>query len=105
VLNGAGDSGRRRFTSAHEIGHFVLHHEGCHPERGGVSEARRLAEREAVRKHGPEVARLADRFEVGRKAMLARLRSLGLAERHSEIQRDAADEDGPEKGPRSPQDP
>jgi hypothetical protein len=41
--------------------------------------------REAVREHGPDAARLADRFEVSRKAMQARLRSLGPVERRSEI--------------------
>ncbi len=103
VLNGAGDSGRRRFTIAHEIGHFVLHPERCRPERGGaVNEAERMEEREAdafaaellmpehlvreaVREQGLDVARLADRFEVSRKAMQARLRHLGLAERHSDL--------------------
>jgi hypothetical protein len=103
VLKGAGDSGRRRVTIAHEIGHFVLHAERCRPESGGaVNEAGRREEREAdafaaellmpehlvgeaVREHGPDVARLADRFEVSRQAMQARLRSLSLAERHSEI--------------------
>jgi Zn-dependent peptidase ImmA (M78 family) len=102
VLNGSGDSGRKRFTIAHEIGHFVLHPERCRPERGGaVNEAGRIEEREAdtfaaellmpdhlvreaVREQGLDVARLADRFEVSRKAMLARLRHLGLAERHSD---------------------
>ncbi len=103
VLNGDGVAGRRRFTIAHEIGHFVLHPERCRPERGGaVNEAGRLEEREAdsfaaellmpehlvreaVREHGLDATRLADRFEVSRKAMLTRLRSLGLAERHSDL--------------------
>jgi predicted transcriptional regulator len=103
VLNGSGDSGRRRFTIAHEIGHFVLHPERCRPERGGaVNEAGRVEEREAdafaaellmpenlvrdaIREQGLDVDRLADRFEVSRKAMQARLRHLGLTERHSEL--------------------
>jgi hypothetical protein len=103
VLNGAGDSGRRRFAIAHEIGHFVLHPERRRLESGGaVNEAGRREEREAdafaaellmpehlvreaVREHGPDAARLADRFEVSRKAMQARLRSLGPVERRSEI--------------------
>jgi predicted transcriptional regulator len=103
VLNGSGDSGRRRFTIAHEIGHFVLHPERCRPERGGVvNEAGRMEEREAdafaaellmpenlvrdaIREQGLDVDRLADRFEVSRKAMQARLRNLGLTERHSEL--------------------
>ena len=103
VLNGSSDSGRQRFTIAHEIGHFVLHPERCRPERGGaVNEAGRMEEREAdtfaaellmpdhlvrkpVSEQGLDVARLADRFQVSRKAMLARLRHLGLAERHSDL--------------------
>jgi Zn-dependent peptidase ImmA (M78 family) len=103
VLNGSGDSSRRRFTIAHEIGHFVLHPERCRPERGGgANEAGRMEEREAdtfaaellmpehlvreaVREQGLNVTRLADRFEVSRKAMQARLRHLGLTERHSEL--------------------
>ena len=40
--------------------------------------------REAVREQGLDVARLADRFEINRKAMQTRLRGLGLAERHSD---------------------
>ena len=101
VLNGAGDSSRRRFTIAHEIGHFVLHPERCRPERGGaVNEAGRREEREAdafaaellmperlvreaVREQGLDATRLAERFEVSRKAMQTRLRGLGLLERHS----------------------
>jgi hypothetical protein len=102
VLNGSGDSGRRRFTIAHEIGHFVLHPERCRPERGGaVNEAGRREEREAdafaaellmpehlvreaAREQGPDATRLAERFEVSRKAMQTRLRGLGLLERHSD---------------------
>jgi len=101
--NGAGDSGRRRFAIAHEIGHFVLHPEPRRRERSGaVSEAGNGEEREAdafaaellmpehlvreaVRESGPGVARLADRFAVSRKAMQARLRSLGLAEPHRDV--------------------
>ena len=81
----------------------MLHQERCRPERdGAVDEAGRAEEREAdafaaellmpehlvreaVREHGPDATRLADRFEVGRKAMQARLRELGLTERHSGI--------------------
>ena len=103
ALNGGGDSGRRRFTIAHEIGHFMLHQEQrCQPELGGaVGEAGRVEEgeadafaaellmpehlvREAVRTHGTDATRLADRFEVSRKAMQARLRTLGLTEHRSE---------------------
>ena len=102
VLNGAGDSGRRRFAIAHEIGHFVLHPKRCRPERGAVDEAGRREEREAdafaaellmpehlvreaARRHGPDAAGLAERFEVGRKTMQTRLRRLGLVERHSDL--------------------
>ena len=103
VLNGADGSRRQRFTIAHEIGHFVLHPARCRPERGGtVNEAGRMEEREAdafaaellmpehlvrdaAREQGLDVTRLADRFEVSRKAMQTRLRSLGLIERHSDI--------------------
>ena len=103
ALSGGGDSGRRRFTIAHEIGHFLLHQEQrCHPEAGGAGdEVGRVEEgeadefaaellmpevlvREAVRAHGPDATRLADRFEVSRKTMQARLNGLGLAELRSE---------------------
>jgi Zn-dependent peptidase ImmA (M78 family) len=97
VLHGDTGERRRRFTIAHEIGHFVLHPGRPHMERGGlVSEAGRLEEREAdafaaeilmpeplvrqaVYEHGPDVARLADRFLVSKKAMQLRLRFLGLS--------------------------
>ena len=103
VLTDGGDSGRRHFTIAHEIGHFVLHPERCRPERGGVvNEAGRREEREAdafaaellmpeylvreaVREQGLDAVRLADRFAVSRKAMQTRLRYLGLAERQDEL--------------------
>ena len=103
ALQDSGNAGRRRFTIAHEIGHFVLHPERGRPECGGaaVDEAERVEEceadafaaellmperlvREAVHKQGPDVDRLAGRFEVGRKAMRARLDDLGLAEPHSD---------------------
>jgi Zn-dependent peptidase ImmA (M78 family) len=98
VLNGPGDERRRRFTIAHEIGHFVLHPERVSPERGGpANEAGRRVEREAnqfaaellmpeervrraFREHGGDVGRLCDRFDVSRGAMRARLRRLGLIE-------------------------
>jgi hypothetical protein len=97
VLSGGSSERRRRFTIAHEIGHFVLHPERQRPERGGgvnavwegqEREADRFAAellmpeplvREAVVQHGPDAARLADRFEVSRQAMQVRLRALGLA--------------------------
>ncbi len=48
VVRGASNARRRRFTIAHEIGHFVLHPGRLAPERGGaVNEAWRLQEREA----------------------------------------------------------
>ena len=99
VLNGSGDERRRRFTIAHEIGHFVLHPSRQRSERGGlVNQSGRAVEREAdafaaellmpedlvrdaVREHGVDSKRLADRFEVSLQAMQTRLRRLGLAER------------------------
>jgi predicted transcriptional regulator len=103
VLRGAGDERRRRFTIAHEIGHFVLHPERVAPERGGtVNEAMKIQEREAdrfaaellmpehlvrkaVQDEGADVRRLAERFEVNEQAMTVRLRRLGLATRQSEL--------------------
>ena len=42
VVRGASSEHRRRFTIAHEIGHFVLHPARLAPERGGaVNEALR----------------------------------------------------------------
>jgi predicted transcriptional regulator len=100
-----GDVGerRRRFSIAHEIGHFVLHPPQARHERGGqVNEAMRAQEREAdafaaellmpehlVRRaaleDGADPRRLADRFEVSVTAMSLRLRRLGLAERQSDL--------------------
>ncbi len=98
VLEGSGGERRRRFTIAHEIGHFVLHPGLRRPERGGlVTEAGRVQEREAdafaaellmpeervreaVLANGPDAERLADRFDVSRAAMRTRLRHLGLAD-------------------------
>jgi hypothetical protein len=100
VLSGGGSERRRRFTIAHEIGHFVLHPELARPERGGdVTEAGRVQEREAdafaaellmpedlvrqaAREHGADVDRLADRFDVSRAAMRTRLARLDILERH-----------------------
>ncbi len=97
VLHGDSDERRRRFTIAHEIGHFVLHPGRPRMERGGqVTEGGRLEEREAdvfaaellmpeplvreaVYEQGLDVARLSDRFLVSRRAMQLRLRYLGLA--------------------------
>ena len=103
VLRGTGDERRRRFTIAHEIGHFVLHADRVAPERGGkVNQAGRAQEREAdafaaellmpehlvrqaVLEVGADSARLAGRFEVSEQAMSVRLRRLGLAVRQSEL--------------------
>lgn len=97
VLRGASSEQRRRFTIAHEIGHFVLHPLRLAPERGGdpgnavwqqqEREADQFAAellmpehlvREAVLREGPDAARLADHFEVSKAAMQTRLRWLGL---------------------------
>jgi Zn-dependent peptidase ImmA (M78 family) len=96
VLRGGSSEQRRRFTIAHEIGHFVLHPQRRAPERGGAAnaswqaqerEADRFAAellmpehlvREAVVVHGCDVGRLADRFDVSHQAMQVRLRGLGL---------------------------
>jgi hypothetical protein len=103
VLRGTGDERRRRFTIAHEIGHFVLHPGRVAPERGGpANQAGRDQEREAdvfaaellmpehlvrqaVLEVGADTACLAGRFEVSEQAMSVRLRRLGLAERQSEL--------------------
>lgn len=97
VLHGDSDERRRRFTIAHEIGHYVLHPGRPRMERGGhVTEAGRLEEREAdvfaaellmpealvreaVYEQGLDVGRLSDRFLVSRRAMQVRLKYLGLA--------------------------
>lgn len=97
VLHGRSPERRRRFTIAHEIGHFVLHPHRLAPERnGGVNAAWQSEEREAdqfaaellmpehlvreaVLLHGADPVRLAERFEVSRRAMQARLKGLGLA--------------------------
>jgi predicted transcriptional regulator len=101
VLRGATSQQRRRFTIAHEVGHFVLHPQRLAPLRGGdpgnaawqqqEREADQFAAellmpeelvREAVVRHGPDAVRLADRFEVSRAAMQTRLSRLGLAGHH-----------------------
>ena len=102
VVRGASNERRRRFTIAHEIGHFVLHPGRLAPERGGaVNEAWRLQEREAdqfaaellmpeplvreaVLELGADAGRLADRFDVSRKAMQVRLSGLGIAGHHAD---------------------
>jgi len=101
VVRGASSERRRRFTIAHEIGHFVLHPGRLAPERGGaVNEAWQEQEREAdqfaaellmpedlvreaVVEHGDDASRLADRFDVSRQAMQTRMRRLGLGGHHS----------------------
>jgi len=105
VLHGQSSERRRRFTIAHEIGHFVLHPHRLAPQRGGgvnsawqgqEREADQFAAellmpetlvREAVLQYGPDADRLADRFEVSRKAMQTRLGRLGLAGRAGESSR------------------
>lgn len=97
VLRGESSERRRRFTIAHEIGHFVLHAHRLAPERGGRADGTwRLQEheadqfaadllmpedlvRQAALEHGPDAARLADRFDVSRQAMQVRLRAMGIA--------------------------
>ena len=61
-----------------------------------MNEAGRREEREAAREQGLDAARVAERFEVSRKAMPTRLRGLGLLERHSDRWRVSANENGPE---------
>ena len=102
-MRGEGSERRRRFTIAHEVGHFILHPGRLAPERSGMAnEAMRLDEREAdlfaaellmpehmVRRatleEGADARVLADRFEVSEAAMSLRLRRLGLCERQSEM--------------------
>ena len=102
-VRGGADERRRRFTIAHEIGHFVLGHEKVAPERGGETNmaGRRLEReadlfaaellmpehlvRQAALEDGADPHRLADRFEVSVQAMSVRLRRLGLAERQSDL--------------------
>jgi hypothetical protein len=102
VVRGASSERRRRFTIAHEIGHFVLHPGRLAPERGGaVNDAWRQHEREAdqfaaellmpeplvreaVLELGPDARRLADRFEVSRRAMQVRLSGFGIDEPHAD---------------------
>jgi predicted transcriptional regulator len=102
VVRGASNERRRRFTIAHEIGHFVLHPGRLAPERGGlVNQAWKQQEREAdqfaaellmpeplvreaVVELGADPGRLADRFDVSRKAMQVRLSGLGVSGHHAE---------------------
>ncbi len=102
VVQGCSDACRRRFTIAHEIGHFVLHAERLRPERGGHGNAAWKAQereadqfaaellmpealvREAVVEQGRDVTRLAGRFDVSRQAMQTRLRRLGLTAWHDD---------------------
>jgi hypothetical protein len=100
VVRGGSSEHRRRFTIAHEIGHFVLHPQRRAPERGGgvnaswqqqEREADQFAAellmpealvREAMLQEGSDVGRLAGRFDVSRKAMQTRLRTLGSSPPH-----------------------
>jgi hypothetical protein len=105
VLHGPSSERRRRFPIAHAIGHFVLHPHRLAPQRGGGGNAAWQAQereadqfaaellmpeslvREAVLLRGPDADRLADRFDVSRKAMQTRLRWLGLAGQTGELSR------------------
>ena len=93
---------RRRFTVAHEIGHYLLHSDGaavlCRPadvetaqgsERAREREANRFAAellmpeamvREAAERDGPDPIALAGRFGVSDVAMGFRLVTLGFME-------------------------
>ena len=101
-LRGTSNARRRRFTIAHEIGHFLLHPERAVTERGGATnktmaacerEANQFAAellmpehlvRQAVLEEGPDARLLADRFDVSAQAMHLRLRRLGLVSRQSD---------------------
>jgi hypothetical protein len=101
VTRGRGDERRRRFSIAHEIGHFLLHPDRVAPERGGAANAAlALQEREADQfaaellmpadrlrraafECGCDVQRLATRFEVSQSAMRIRLERLGLTVGHA----------------------
>jgi hypothetical protein len=105
VLRGGSPERRRRFTIAHEIGHFVLHPHRLAPQRGGGVNAAWQAQereadlfaaellmpedlvREAVFSYGPDVERLADHFDVSRQAMQTRLKWMGLAGHADELSR------------------
>lgn len=104
AVEGARSSGRRRFTIAHEIGHWRLHHRGeahgraifCRPEEVGPgqgtarkieAEANRFAAallmpEHLVRAQADEyklnVGLLARRFAVSQSAMQVRLTTLDL---------------------------
>jgi hypothetical protein len=102
-LYGTRGDRRRRFTIAHEVGHFVLHPGRLRAERGGLNNvASQRQEREAdlfaaellmpehlVRQAafetGADPRQLADRFDVSVQAMTVRLARLGLAERASDL--------------------
>lgn len=96
VTRGGGDERRRRFSIAHEIGHFMLHPDRVAPERGGATNAAVAAQeheadqfaaellmpsdrlRRAAIEYAGDVQRLATRFEVSQSAMRIRLERLGL---------------------------
>lgn len=93
---------RRRFTIAHEIGHWVCHRAdvpaGCTPQDAGASRDPREREANtfaasllmpagrvrAAHAHEPDAARLATRFVVSAEAMAWRLYNLGLGPRPAE---------------------
>ncbi len=103
-LRGTSGERRRRFTIAHEIGHFLLHPGRAVTERGGATnrataslerEANQFAAellmperlvRQAALEEGADARRLADRFDVSDQAMSLRLRRLGIVSRHGASQ-------------------
>lgn len=96
----SGGERRRRLTIAREVGHFVLHPgRQAQAGRGQVGTADLVEEheadmfaaellmpeqlvRQAVLEHGADATRLADRFDVSRRTMRARLRQLGFQTDH-----------------------
>lgn len=98
TVNAKNSPTRRRFTVAHELGHYFLHHKGEELEyldlRSTVispeeREANQFAadllmpEKEVKAEHEklmfPTVEALARKFDVSKQAMQYRLRSLGLS--------------------------
>ncbi len=101
-LNGSESPERRRFTLAHELGHWVCQYlEGveaarfCRAEEVGLDATAKALEREAnvfaaellmpepeVRREFSATARLAERFGVSDEAMRWRLYNFGLVDEH-----------------------
>jgi hypothetical protein len=102
-LYGTRGDRRRRFTIAHEVGHFVLHPGRVRAERGGLNNVGSQSQereadlfaaellmpehlvRQAAFEVGADPRQLADRFDVSVQAMTVRLARLGLAERASDL--------------------